>query len=79
MRFARAEKARDPDPVGRAIVVVGIKEFFELTLDLIRDDIFLKFDPEAGFVIGLDDPFDRTIDGLFEDVAKCGHAPPQIS
>ena len=63
----------------RCIALENVEEFLELTLDLVGDNIFVELDPKAGLVVSLDDPFDRAIDRLLENVAKFGHIPPQIS
>src|SRR3989338_5251661 len=72
--FARAEEARDPDAVGGAVIVVGLKELLQPLADFACDDIFVEFDTEAGLIVGLDDAVNRTIYGLEKNVAqRLGH------
>ena len=72
MRFARSEKAGNPDAVCSVVVDVSIQKALQTFLDLVGQDVLLDFELEARFIIGLDDALYGPVNGFAEEFSQ-GH------
>ena len=67
MRFTRTKKTRDPNAIRPFVIVIRFQKGFETFSDLVRQDIFFDFKPQARFVIRFNNAFYRTINRLGEN------------
>jgi len=74
VRLAGAEKSCNPNAVGCAAREVGGYQRVEALSDFLGNDVFGNLGLKVALVVGLNDPFDMAVDGLFEQGAQlCEH------
>jgi len=77
VRFTRPEEARHPHAIGAVIVGVSVKKVLQALGDLVGQHILAQLVVQAGFIISLDHPFNRTTDGVQENAVEFHLLLPQ--